>query len=473
MTENNQSDLQHIWRNILGELELQISKAQFTTWFKGCYIFEIKDKLVKIATPKAYTSQWLENNYKNKIFPLLQKYSEEPVEKLIFIVAANHKRSAGFINTQNEKPMNNLNIHKRSDAPNRQNSHIYDKAQQSIIPEFGLNQRYNFENFIVGKGNELAYAAANAVADSPGLIYNPFFIYGGVGLGKTHLMQAIGIKIKAMLPQKKILYISSEKFVNDFIYSIKQNSVNEFKRKYRTIDVLLVDDIQFISGKESTQEEFFHTFNELYQNNKQIILTSDRPPKEIKALEQRLLSRFEWGMIADIRTPDLETRIAILQNKSQEKGIILDSDSVYYIAEMVPNNIRELEGVLNKLLAYQQINNMPLSFENIKMILGNAMKITSHTRNLSPESLLSIIAKYFNISKEDILSKKRNKHLVYPRQILCYLLKEQANYSYPAIGKFLNGRDHTTILHAVKKIVANLPHNQQLGQDIDALKKEL
>lgn len=463
----NESELQQIWRTALGEFELTITRAQFSTWFKGTYIADIKNKEVIIGTPTAYSITWLNTRFSDPIKKIVKKITKQDIRKVSFIVKPNKKKGQNI-----KQSKNNLNIQQRQRSKGNKNK-IYNKAQQSIIPEFGLNARYLFETFVVGKGNELAYAAAQAVADSPGLIYNPLFIYGGVGLGKTHLMQSIGNKIKAILPQNKILYISSEKFMNDFIYSIKQNSVNKFKRKYRNVDVLLVDDIQFISGKESTQEEFFHTFNELYQNNKQIILTSDRPPKEIESLEQRLLSRFEWGMIADIRSPDLETRIAILENKSQEKGIILDNKSIAYIAEMVPNNIRELEGVLNKLLAYQQMNNMPLAFENIKMILGNTIKITTHKKNLSPEALLSHISKFFNISKDKILSKRRNKHLVYPRQILCYLLKEEANYSYPAIGKFLNGRDHTTILHAVKKIEKNLNHNNQLRQDIDKLKKEL
>lgn len=472
MTSTNpitESELQQIWRTALGEFELNMSKAQFHTWFKGTYIAEIKDKEVVIGVAEAYNITWLRSRFVEPIKEIVKKVTDRNIEIVNFIVKPNNKRA----NTMNSTPRNNnLNIHNRG-GNNNQKGQVYQRAQQAIIPEFGLNQRYIFETFVVGKGNELAYAAAQAVADSPGLIYNPLFIYGGVGLGKTHLMQAIGNKIKAVLPQNKILYISSEKFMNDFIYSIKQNTVNDFKRKYRSVDVLLVDDIQFISGKESTQEEFFHTFNELYQNNKQIILTSDRPPKDIESLEQRLLSRFEWGMIADIRTPDLETRIAILQNKSQEKGIMLDSDSITYVAEMVPNNIRELEGVLNKLLAYQQINNMPLAFENIKMILGNTIKVTNHKKNLSPESLLTLVAKFFNLTKEELLSKRRNKHLVYPRQILCYLLKEDANYSYPAIGKFLNGRDHTTILHAVIKIEKNLDHNDQLRNDIEELKKQL
>jgi chromosomal replication initiator protein len=453
----DQSQIQQLWRSILGEIELITTKAEFNTWFQGSHILELKENQITIGTPNGFAKIWLQQKFTDTIKNLLKKYWPEPIEKIIFTYSKNKNESKYSIS-------NTINLRKTEiSSANTQ--------QQSTIPEFGLNPRYTFENFVVGQGNELAFAAAKAVADSPGLIYNPLFIYGGVGLGKTHLMQAIGNQIKAMLPQKKILYISTEKFINDFIYSIKQNSVNEFKRKYRTVDVLLVDDIQFISGKESTQEEFFHTFNELYQNNKQIVLTSDRPPKELESLENRLLSRFEWGMIADIRTPDLETRIAILQNKAQDKGIILDSDSVVYIAKMVQNNIRELEGFLNKLLAYQQINNTPLTLENIKVIMGNNIKINQAKKNLTPQSLLTNVCKYFNISGDEILSKTRTKHLVYPRQILCYLLKNEANYSYPAIGKFLNGRDHTTILHAVSKLEKEIHHNEQLRQDMDNIKK--
>ncbi len=453
----DQSQLQQLWRSILGEIELITTKAEFNTWFQGSHILELKEKQITIGTPNGFAKIWLQQKFTDTIKKLLKKYWPEEIEKIIFTYSKN----------KNENNYNNSNTIslRKTEISN------HSPQQQATIPEFGLNPRYTFENFVVGQGNELAFAAAKAVADSPGLIYNPLFIYGGVGLGKTHLMQAVGNQIKAMLPQKKILYISTEKFINDFIYSIKQNSVNEFKRKYRTVDVLLVDDIQFISGKESTQEEFFHTFNELYQNNKQIVLTSDRPPKELESLENRLLSRFEWGMIADIRTPDLETRIAILQNKAQDKGIILDSDSVVYIAKMVQNNIRELEGFLNKLLAYQQINNTPLTLENIRVIMGNNIKVNQAKKNLTPQNLLNNVCKYFNISADEILSKTRTKHLVYPRQILCYLLKNEANYSYPAIGKFLNGRDHTTILHAVAKLEKEIHHNEQLRQDIETIKK--
>jgi len=453
----DQSQLQQLWRSILGEIELMTTKAEFNTWFQGSHILDLNEKQVTIGTPNGFAKIWLEQKFTDTIKKLLDKYWQKPVEKIVFTYSKNK-------NAVNYNSSNSITLKKIEISNNVQ-------QQQSTIPEFGLNPRYTFENFVVGPGNELAFAAAKAVADSPGLIYNPLFIYGGVGLGKTHLMQAVGNQIKAMLPQKKILYISTEKFINDFIFSIKQNSVNEFKRKYRTVDVLLVDDIQFISGKESTQEEFFHTFNELYQNNKQIVLTSDRPPKELESLENRLLSRFEWGMIADIRTPDLETRIAILQNKAQEKGIMLDSDSVIYIAKMVQNNIRELEGFLNKLLAYQQINNNPLTLDNIKIIMGNNIKVNQAKKNLTPQHLLNSVCKYFNITSDEILSKTRTKHLVYPRQILCYLLKNEANYSYPAIGKFLNGRDHTTILHAVAKLEKEIHHNEQLRQDMDNIKK--
>jgi chromosomal replication initiator protein len=348
---------------------------------------------------------------------------------------------------------------------------VVSQPKQEVI-EVSLNPKYSFANFVVGKQNELAHAAAQAVAGQPGSIYNPLFLYGGVGLGKTHLLQAVGNEIAKQNPKAKILYVTSEKFTNDFTHAIRTNRTKEFKDLYRTVDVLLIDDIQFITGKEGTQEELFHTFNTLHQNNKQIILTSDRPPKAIPDLEQRLSSRFEMGMMADIGSPDFETRIAILQAKCREKNYLLEQEILHHISMAVQNNVRELEGALNKIIALHQFKNIIPTIESVKPILAS-FQLIKNKKNITPRQLIQTVASYFELQIEDLLGQSREKRLAFPRQIIMYIMREEMKSSFPSIGNELGGRDHTTAMHAYEKISNQITSDEKLQQDVEAIKQQI
>jgi len=452
-------DNYQLWQAVLGELELLISRANFTTWFKSTFIFERNGAAIIIGVPNAFTKAWLENKY------------HEQINKAVNNLLGGEKKIAI--------------TYKVSAQPNAtiKPSLIRTVAEEKIGPtstdqpvvsngKFGLNNKYAFNSFIVGKGNELAHAASKAVAEKPGLIYNPLFIYGGVGLGKTHLIQAVGNQILINKPNAKILYVNSEKFTNDFVASIKSGETEKFKKVYRTVDVLLIDDIQFIAGKEQTQEEFFHTFNELHQNNKQIIISSDRPPKALGNVENRLISRFEWGMIADISAPDYETRIAILQAKCQEKNFDLDKEIIQSIAENIKDNIRELEGALNRIIAFHQLNKSLPTVESTRNIL---FTLNSNTRKggLTSKRLIHMVAQFFDISIDDLVGECRKKELVVPRQITMFLMREEMNASYPNIGAELGGRDHTTAMHAYQKISQSLKINEKIKNDIDLLRQRI
>jgi chromosomal replication initiator protein len=354
------------------------------------------------------------------------------------------------------RPLDSKTATVRDEAPNK----------------FGLNPKYTFSNFIVGKNNELAHAAAQAVAKNPGKsTYNPLFVYGGVGLGKTHLLQAVGHAVLETDPTKKILYTTSEKFTNDYVQAIRNRTTEKFKQTYRSPDLLLIDDVQFMAAKEGTQQEFFHTFNELHQSDKQIVMTSDRPPKAIPALEQRLVSRFEWGMIADISQPDYETRIAILKAKCQEKDLVLEQNIVNHIASVIQNNIRELEGALNKIIAYQQFQHVSLTLDLVKNLLSS--HIASGRRSASPKQLINTVTEFYDLKLEEILGQSREKRLAFPRQIIMYLMREELESSYPAIGQEIGGRDHTTAMHAYDKISREIETSARLKQDIEQIKQRL
>ncbi|MBT4349611.1 chromosomal replication initiator protein DnaA [bacterium] len=446
------------WQSVLGELELLISRANFTTWFKNTFIFETGEKEVIIGVPNAFTKVWLEKKYHKNIVKALGNVLSKSNLQVIYRVANQDNSTNVSKKTINpvkisEPPVNNFNENRSSNR-------------------FGLNPKYTFQSFIVGPGNELAQAAAQAAAKKPGELYNPLFIYGGVGLGKTHLVQAVGNYLLAKDSTKKILYINSEKFTNDFIYAIKNGRTEQFKQNYREVDVLLIDDIQFIAGKEQTQEEFFHTFNALHQNNKQIVISSDRPPKAIPAIESRLISRFEWGMIADISFPDLETRMAILEVKCQEKNCVLDEDIITYIAKSIQDNIRELEGALNRIIAFHQLNNTKPSLESVRSILGG-ISANPKRAGLTVKKLLSIVIDFYGISLDDILGSSRKRELVTPRQIAMFLMREELKSSYPSIGQGLGGRDHTTAMHACIKITKIIDVDEKIKNDVAVLRQKM
>ena len=448
------------WENALGELELLISKANFTTWFKNTFIAEENDGNIVVGVPNAFTKVWLEKKYDDKITSALESVLSKSNLQVIYRV-----ESKGKSTNVSTKPVDQ-GIKKITPVYNSNGN------SEKVINKFGLNPSYKFNSFVVGPGNELAQAAAHASAQKPGALYNPLFIYGGVGLGKTHLIQSVGNYILAKNPEKKILYINSEKFTNDFIFAIKRGQTDQFKEKYRSVDVLLIDDIQFIAGKEQTQEEFFHTFNALHQNNKQIIISSDRPPKAIQEIENRLISRFEWGMIADISFPDLETRVAILQMKAASKNYNLDQDIIHFVAANIQENIRELEGALNRIIAFHELNNTRPTLDSVKSILGGIS--ANHRRaGLTPKKLLNSIAGFYDISMENLLGASRKKELVVPRQIAMFLMREELKASYPNIGRETGNRDHTTAMHACIKITTLIESDEKIKNDILVLRQKI
>lgn len=446
------------WQNALGYLELLISRANFTTWFKNTFILEADEQSIVIATPNAFTKVWLEKKYHEHIVKALEDAFSKQSLQVIYKVytGQNIANVSENIPETVEKPSKTVY---NQEGPRQQN-------------KFGLNPKYTFQTFVVGPGNELAQAAAQAAAKKPGELYNPLFIYGGVGLGKTHLVQAVGNHILAQDPNKKILYINSEKFTNDFIYAIKNGKTEQFKQNYREIDVLLIDDIQFIASKEQTQEEFFHTFNALHQNNKQIVISSDRPPKAIPGVESRLISRFEWGMIADISFPDLETRMAILEIKCQEKGYFLDKEIVSFIAQNIQENIRELEGALNRIIAFHQLNNTKPSLDSVRSLLGG-ISANPKKAGLTIKKLLGVVAGFYGIALEDLVGVSRKKELVVPRQITMFLMREELKSSYPSIGQGLGGRDHTTAMHACLKVSQSIESDDKIKNDVAVLRQKI
>ncbi len=441
---------EQLWQAVLGEIELNLSKANFTTWFKSTFIASTENGKVIICVPNTFTKAWLEKKYHKEISTAFKNVSQTEIGEIIYKVEV--KRSGAI-----EDLLKKIKI-KKDEAPEK----------PLIVNRFGLNSRYTFETFIVGKNNELAHAACQAVAANPGHAYNPLFIYGGVGLGKTHLLQAIGHELSKKTD--KILYVSSERFTNDYVQAVRNGQGKDFKDHYRNVDLLLIDDIHFMGGKDGTQEEFFHTFNELHQTNKQIVISSDRPPKAIPALEKRLLSRFEWGMIADISAPDLETRIAILETKCREKNYKLEKDILAYVAGNIQSNIRELEGALNRLIAYYEFNNSLPSIDTAKNVLAGIIS-SFQTKSTTPKTIIDAVARFFDISVKDLTGQSRKKELVVPRQIVMYLMRKEINSSYPAIGQELGGRDHTTAMHAYNKILKEEVEDERIKQNINSIKQ--
>ncbi len=451
-------DTRQLWQGTLAELELSLSKANFTTWFKNTAIASFDEGRVIVSVPNAFTQTWFEKKYNSKIMKALQRLAGIQIREIQYRVEIIH----ADITAKEQHPL-------APEEPKIKQSH---RENDAGVMHSGLNERYVFENFVVGKNSELAHAACLAVAQTPGKVYNPLFIYGDVGLGKTHLLQAIGHRLLQQNPGTRILYVTCERFTNEFIHAVRNGRAKEFKDVYRNVDCILIDDIQFITGKEGTQEEFFHTFNALHQTNKQIVLTSDRPPKAIPALEHRLLSRFVQGMIADIALPDLETRIAILQTKCQGRSATLDKEILSYIATAVQSNIRELEGALNRILAYHELNGSEPSLETAKNVLSSLTTQVAR-RSVTPKQLMNTVASFYDITIEDLVGQSRKKELVVPRQIVMYLLREEAQFSYPSIGHELGGRDHTTAIHAYTKIVRELNENEKMRQEVHLIRQRL
>jgi len=445
---------EQLWQAILGELELVLSKANFTTWFKNTFIVSQEDKSIIVGVPNAFTKTWLENKYQDKIIEALKHITKNKYSQVFYKIE----------NKSNIKTTINL----KEKIRDLKNKEVVEEIPKN---KFGLNPKYTFESFVVGKNNELAHAAAKAVVKSPGTAYNPLFIYGGAGLGKTHLIQAIGHEIIKNKHNLKLLYVTSEKFTNEFIYALRNNKINDFQDKYRKIDVLIIDDVQFMAGKEQTQEQFFHTFNELHQKDKQIILSSDRQPKAIN-IEHRLQSRFEWGMIADVSEPDYETRVAILEKKLFDKNFNLNKEIIEYVAENIQNNIRELEGALNRIYANYQLKKIEPTLDEVKNILQSINTITPKS-SLTSKMILKNVAEFYDINLNDLTGSSRKKELVGPRQIAMYLMREEIKASFPNIGSELGGRDHTTAMHAYEKIKQEIEKDEKVKQDVILIKQKI
>ena len=445
---------EELWKAVLGQMELSLSKANFTTWFKNTLIILNESEKVVVGVPSGFIKEWLENKFHKQILASLQNFSPG-IREVKYAVGSN-------------LPQNTLKNDITQFVPER---FVEIRQPAEINPQTNLNKKYTFESFVVGSHNELAHAASLAAAKDLGKVYNPLFVYGGVGLGKTHLLQATGNKVLEEDPTKKVLYLPSERITAEIIESIKNKNVEELKSRYAKLDILIVDDIQFIAGKEKTQDIIFSTFNELYGKNKQIIFSSDRPPKAIPALEERLRSRFEGGMIADIVVPDFETRLAILKMKTKQKNSDLDENVLGYIATNIQKNIRELEGALNRIIAVSQIYGKSLEIKEVKKLLATYLNTPYH--KTTPQSVLKSVSEFYNISLNDILKRSRKKEVVKPRQMAMYLLREETKLSFPEIGQKLGGRDHSTVIHAYEKIKTEEETDELTKQEIVMIKERV
>ena len=464
---------EQIWQAVLGEIELSLSRANFITWFKDTFISSFENERVIVCVPNAFVKKWLEEKYHKNIISALESVTKQKIQEIIYKIELRRGAVPVLIVERPEEKMEDAsspNQEKRETPINFNNQNASQANGNNNINQHGLNPKYVFENFVVGRGNELAHAACLAVVENLGKSYNPLFIYGGVGLGKTHLLQAIGNAVAKKT--NKILYATSEKFTNNYIQAVKSGKAKEFKNLYRNVDLLLVDDVQFMGGKDGTQEEFFHTFNELQQNDKQIVMTSDRPPKSIPAIESRLISRFESGMVADVGKPDIETKVAILERKAIEKGCPLDREILTYIGDHVQNNIRELEGALTKVIASHQFKGLIPNLKSVKEILNDYVS-NIKVKSLTPKEIIEASAKFYNTTYKDLIGKSRKKELVWPRQIAIFLIREDIGTSYPTIGAELGGRDHTTAMHSYNKIHQEVVElgNEKIKQEINSVRQ--
>jgi chromosomal replication initiator protein len=468
--EGEPLNLKQLWSAALGEMQLTLTKGNYETWFKDTAVISEEDDVFMIGVPNAFAREWLENKYRAQVRETLQRLIWRTVDvRFVNMTAASvrYDRPVAAVNTQTGATSS---AGSQGTGPNS----LATSAEKSRDASIGqlLNPRYTFSTFVVGSNNRLPHAAALSVAERPGHSYNPLFIYGGSGLGKTHLMHAIGHAVISRHPKKRVAYATSEKFTNEFINSIRAQKGEEFRERYRRIDVLLIDDIQFLTGKEGTQEEFFHTFNSIHEEGKQIVLSSDRPPKAIERLEDRLRSRFEWGLIADISSPDLETRIAILRAKAEVQSIPVPPPVIDFLAQRIVSNVRELEGALTRIVAYATLNAVPVTTQLAQEILQNIL-YNPRQKTLSPAKIVETVARYYGVPVEQLRGKARDKQVVLPRQIAMYLMREETEAPLLRIGEALGGRDHSTVLHGCEKIEREMAENDDFRRDVGALREML
>lgn len=446
---------EELWQAVLAQLQFQISPANFATWLKNTYILSKKDGQLLISVPNNFSKEWLENKYNKIIFQIIRGIDQE-IREIRYAVehAALQAKQPALRQAVAELPETQLEF-----------------PELKVDRTTNLNPRYTLDSFVVGPFNELSHAASLAVIQNPGTIYNPFFVYGGTGLGKTHLLQATGNQITSTLPEKKVRYMSSDRFTAGVVSAIRSQTMESFHALYRQFDVLIIDDVQFLAGKDKTQEELFHIFNTLYERGKQIIFSSDRPPKSIPALEERLRSRFEGGMVADISTPDFETRIAILKTKAQERNITVDDEVCEYIVSRIQRNIRELEGAVNRLVAFHRLNRKPPDLQEAKALLKTVIQAPG--KAVSAHKIIQIVAEFYDLKEKEIIDPSRKKEIVRPRQIAMYLLREEMKSSYPLIGKKFSGKDHTTAIYGCAKIAKELQESEVLLDEINLIKQRI
>ena len=459
MVYMSDEQLNHVWKGVLQELESSISRTVFKTWFEKSRLLSLKFDTAELGVDNQFAEKNIRKYAEERLVAAISREVGRPIIKVQYTVITSTTKK-GPVNLSLEGVVPSMSapilelITTNNEVPIRHN----------------LNPRYSFDNFIIGDRNRLAWAAAKGVADRPGTAYNPLYLYGGVGLGKTHLMQAIGNEIISKTPQKRVLYVSCEQFTNEYVAAVQKGKTEQLKQKYRGVDVFLMDDIQFMAGKDGTQEEFFHTFNTLYQENKQIIMTSDKVPSDIKGLEERLASRFTQGMIADMQLPNLETRLAILQAKCEEKNITIEPDILLYIADRVESNIRELEGALTTVLLQIEAGGGS-GMESVQAALKSFSSISKPLRKTSADQICSIVCEFYMIEVADVKGPRRQKELVKPRQIIMYLLKHEMGLTFPAIGRQLGGRDHTTAMHSVQKVEKDMKKSPELLEELQRIKE--
>lgn len=447
-------DLAEIWVKCTDKFKESANEKIFDVWIKPIIPLEVTDTYYKVAVKNSFFKTMLEENYANLIEGILSNIMGKNIKLIIETMESEASLSEELLEPRPTKT--------------QQQQLFTEKTAEQQIDESNLNPKFVFETFVIGNSNRFAHAAAQAVANNPAHAYNPLFLYGGVGLGKTHLMHAIGNRIKQNNPGMKVLYTTSEKFTNEIINSIQNKNTEAFRQKYRNIDCLIIDDIQFLKGKEQTQVEFFHTFNALKDANKQIIISSDRPPREIETLEDRLRSRFDQGLTADIQPPDLETRMAILRTKALSDNIQMPNDVITLLATNIATNIREIEGAYTKIVAYTSLMDMPITMETAQKVLSD-MGNTVKTRTITFEGITKVVAEHYNIKQDELFNKKRTQNIAHPRQVAMYLCRELADLSYPKIGELFGGRDHTTVIHAYEKISKNKNTNLALQKELQEM----
>lgn len=443
----------NLWDDSLKEIENSISSANFNTWFKETFLIKIDDGVVYIGVPNAFIKDWIAKKFYTTILKTLRD-KETAIRSVDFVIAKIDKKKQ-----ENKK-----------ERTAKENNTTLPLAEFVVNKEDNLNPRYTFDSFVIGPFNELAYAASWAIIKNPGVVYNPLFIHGSTGHGKTHLIQSVGNQIKMNFPNKRVFYLTSEKFMHEYMFAVQNNKVPLFKEKYRKYDVLIMDDIQFLSNKKSTQEELFHLFNSLYENNKQIVFSSDVHPNFITGLEERLKSRFSQGMIIDIPPPDHESRVQIIKKKSALSGVFIEDSIIEFLAETIEGNIRELEGVVNIIACQTQVKNRPLTINEIRDLIKNT---TKPKKMVSVTELIKLVAEFYGLTSESLCDKTRRKEVVRPRQIAMYILREDFNISFPTIGEKMGGRDHTTVIHSCEKVKNDLKVDKLLEQQINEIRNIL